>query len=183
MTRPQKRDIPIDEETTDEETAAGDAATSGPISKKGRKQKGLHTSLTRLPSQFTPKQQAHIASKDDCSILVGFSIYEPHGSTDSTRYRQVRSPMGGGIRYPRVMKESTKEELINIIKPLFFPDGKSCHGEVDDFIFDIATDVKGTQLMRVHESVAQVVQRLKIKHFRCYLLAKALDVDSDKFLG
>ena len=79
--------------------------------------------------------------------------------------------MGGGIRYP---KEATKEELMNIIKPLFFPDG-----EVDDFIFDIATDVKGTQLMHDHESVALVMKHLKTTHFRFYLLAKAVDVNSD----
>ena len=91
----------------------------------------------------------------------------------------------GGIRYPRVigLKETTKEELMKIIKPLFFPDGKSCHGEVDDFILDIATDVKGTQLMHDHESVALVMKRLKTKHFRCHLLAKAVDVNSDSSLA
>ena len=82
--------------------------------------------------------------------------------------------MGGGIRYPWVIKEATKEELMNIIKPLFFPDV-----EVDDFIFDIATDVKGTQLMHDHESVALVMKHLKTTHFRFYLLATAVDVNSD----
>ena len=127
-------------------TAGRGAATSRPKAETGPKKKGLETSLPRFPTKFTSTQQAHIASKDDCAILVGFSIYEPQGCT---RYRQVRSPMGGGIRYPRVLKEATKEELITLIKPLFFPDGKSCHGEVDDFTFDIATDVKGTQLMHM----------------------------------
>ena len=77
------------------------------------------------------------------------------------------------------MNETTKE-LVNIIRP----DGKSCHGEVDDFIhFDIATDVKDTQLMRYHESVALVMKRLKIKHFRWHLLAKAVDVNSHSSLA
>ena len=72
---------------------------------------------------------------------------------------------------------------MNIINPLFFPDGKSCHSEVDDFIFNIAMDVKGTQLMNDHESVALVMKRLKTKHLRCYLLAKAVDVNSDSSLA
>ena len=71
---------------------------------------------------------------------------------------------------------------MNIIKPLFFPHGKSSHGEVDDFIFNIATDVKGTQLMHDHESVALVMKRLKTKHFRCYRLAKGVDVN-DRAVG
>ena len=53
---------------------------------------------------------------------------------------------------------------------------------MDDFTFDIATDVKGAQLMHDGESVAMVMKRLKTKHFRCYLLAKAVDLNSDSSL-
>ena len=176
MSMPNKRTIPVDDGTPNEETAARGAATSRPTGEKGRRKKGIQTSL---PPKCTSTQQAHIASKDDYAILVGFAIYE----TPNGRYRQVRSPMVGGIRYPRVAKEISKEELMCTIKPLFFPDGKSCHGEIDDFTFDIATDVKGAQLMHDGESVAMVMKRLKTKHFRCYLLAKAVDVNSDSSLA
>ena len=110
MSMPNKRTIPVDDGTPNEETAARGAATSRPTGEKGRRKKGLQTSL---PPKFTSTQQAHIASKDDYAILVGFAIYE----TPNGRYRQVRSPMGGGIRYPRVAKEISKEELMCTIKP------------------------------------------------------------------
>lgn len=99
--------------------------------------------------------------------MVGFAIY----NSLLKKYRQVRAPMGGGIRYPRVEKNTTKAELLRIVCPLFFPNGKNCHGEVTHFSFDIATDVHGTQLMH-DESVEDIMERLGLKHFRCYLLAK-----------
>lgn len=103
--------------------------------------------------------------------MVGFAIY----NSLLKKYRQVRAPMGGGIRYPRVEKNTTKAELLRIVCPLFFPNGKNCHGEVTNFSFDIATDVHGTQLMHV-ESVEDIMERLGLKHFRCYLLAKRITI-------
>lgn len=77
------------------------------------------------------------ASKPDRALIVGFAIYDYSSRT----YRQIRAPMGGEIRYPRVSKNLKKDELLDVLRPLFFPDGKNMHGSVNDYDFDIATDV------------------------------------------
>ncbi|KAJ8307127.1 hypothetical protein KUTeg_015211 [Tegillarca granosa] len=135
---------------------------------------------TRGMRSFRAKQtsitqmQAQIASKDDKALVVGFCILD-----DNMKYRQVRSPMGGGIRHPRVNKDTTKMELVVIIRSLFFPDGRNVHGAIEDFDYDISTDVHGTQLMRAGETVDGIIKRLGLKHLRCYLLAKAYDTNDE----
>lgn len=111
--------------------------------------------------------QAAIATKPDRALVVGFCIYQPIGE-----YRQVRAPMGGGIRHLRVDKNMKKEEVLEIICSLFFQEGSNMHGTVDNFHFDISTDVHGTTLMHDTESVEDIINRLGLKHLRCYLLAK-----------
>jgi hypothetical protein len=112
-------------------------------------------------------KQAVNASKPDRALIVGFAIYD----FSSHKYRQIRAPMGGGIRYPRVPKNIKKEELLEIVRPLFFPDGINMHGSVNDYDFNIATDVHGTHMMQ-NETIEEITVMLKLKHFRCYLLAK-----------
>lgn len=111
--------------------------------------------------KFKKRKQAEIASKPDRAIVVGCA----------KAYRQIRAPLGGGTRYARVNKNTRKNELIKIICPLFFPDGKNCHGNINDYSFDISTDVHGTLLMQ-SESIEEITRRLGLKHFRCYLMAK-----------
>lgn len=117
--------------------------------------------------KFKKRKQAEIASKPDRAIVVGFAILD----SSAKAYRQIRAPLGGGTRYARVNKNTRKNELIKIICPLFFPDGKNCHGNINDYSFDISTDVHGTQLMQ-NESIEEITRRLGLKHFRCYLMAK-----------
>lgn len=117
--------------------------------------------------KFKKRKQAEIASKPDRAIVVGFAILD----SSAKAYRQIRAPLGGGTRYARVNKNTRKNELIKIISPLFFPDGKNCHGNINDYSFDISTDVHGTQLMQ-NESIEEITRRLGLKHFRCYLMAK-----------
>lgn len=113
--------------------------------------------------KFKKRKQAEIASKPDRAIVVGFAILD----SSAKAYRQIRAPLGGGTRYARVNKNTRKNELIKIICPLFFPDGKNCHGNINDYSFDISTDVHGTQLMQ-NESIEEITRRLGLKHFRCY---------------
>ncbi|XP_078333019.1 uncharacterized protein LOC111100619 isoform X2 [Crassostrea virginica] len=126
-----------------------------------------------IPRKCKTVKQAEAASKPDRALVVGFAIYEP----THEGYRQIRAPLGGGIRYPRVNKDTKKDELIRIITPLFFPGGKNCHGKMDDYTFDISTDVHGAQLMQ-DESIEDTMLRLGLKHFRCYLLARCQREDS-----
>jgi len=151
-------------DTDDEETAVAKKRPKYDL--KNAKKSATFTKL-KSSNKRAPVKQSEKASKPDRALMVGFAIY----NSLLKKYRQVRAPMGGGIRYPRVEKNTTKAELLRIVCPLFFPNGKNCHGEVTNFCFDISTDVHGTQLMH-DESVEDIMERLGLKHFRCYLLAK-----------
>ena len=138
--------------------------------KKGRK---------NLP--FFRGKQVASATKEDRAIVVGFCICNPHEGS-KLNYRQVRAPMGGGIRHLRVNRNTKKVEWNAMISSLFFPDGRSCHGRIEEYLVDIGTDVHGTQLMRENETVEDIIKRLGLKHLRCYLLARKLKSDSSDSL-
>ena len=61
----------------------------------------------------------------------------------------------------------------------FFPIEKTGHGDVKDFYLDVSTDVHGSQLVHKNETVQELIERLGLKHLRCYLLAK--EVVSDEY--
>ena len=119
----------------------------------------------------TDVRKAMVASKAERALVGGFSIYDPTKASGS-RFRQVRAPTSGGIRHSSVRRNTTKQELIELIHPLFFPAGMNRFGLVNEFKFDISTDVHGTQLMHDGESVKDLIERLRLKRLRCYLLAK-----------
>ncbi|XP_038073945.1 uncharacterized protein LOC119742010 [Patiria miniata] len=121
-------------------------------------------------------KKAKEASTSSRSLIVGFSVYE---ATES-RYKQVRAPMGGGIRHITVDKNTPKRKLLHTLCPLFFQDGKNCHGSLGDFQLDVSTDVHGSQPVHENETIQHLIDRLGLKHVRCYLLAKSVDLDEDK---
>ena len=111
---------------------------------------------------------------------MGFCIYEKNGTESKyEKNQQVRAPMGEGIRNITINKTATKSELMDKISVLFFPDGKNGHGDVKVFYPDVSTDVHGSQLVHKNETVQELIERLGLKHLRCYLLAK--EVVSDKY--
>ncbi|KAL5019914.1 hypothetical protein ScPMuIL_002806 [Solemya velum] len=138
-----------------------------------KKEKKLFSYCLRFTRKKNKQNQATEASKNDHALVVGFVVFDP----SSNKYRQIRAPMGGGIRHYRVEKSTKKPELLTII-PLFFPDGKNSHKTVANFIFDISTDVRGPRIMQ-DASIDDVIERLGLKHFRCYLLAKRQSVSYD----
>lgn len=61
-----------------------------------------------------------------------------HFSKVQKRYVAARLRNGGGTRKLNVAQNSTKELLIDEGKELFFPSGKSSHGNASDMDFDLA---------------------------------------------
>ena len=147
--------------------------------KKGKTTMKLFESTASSSSQQTSvtasEKQAKKASKEDLASLIGISLYDPsHCKGKNYQYRQIRSPNDGGNRFPRVNKFFKKAELLHQVIPLFFPNGKNCHGNVEEFTFDISTDVHGTQLVQDDEIMDDMVKRMGLKHVRCYLLARTV---------
>ena len=141
---------------------------------KKKKNKSYFATFQQKPKRNMENQAEH-ASKHDRQLLVGLSMYDDRNN----RYRQVRSPMGGGPRFPRVGKRTEKKKLLEMLPPLYFKK-VNCIGHMEDFLFDISADVRGIELMEEGESVEDVMHRLDLKHFRCYLLAKRKDSSTER---
>ena len=104
----------------EESTMANTVVPSTAATPKNMKKKAPSTSQVR--SSVDKGKQVESATKDDRAALVGFSIFDPKAPLES-RYRQVRAPMGGGIRHIRVSKSTTKSHMLARIRPLFFLTG------------------------------------------------------------
>ena len=89
---------------------------------------------------------------------------------DKNKDIQVKKRKGGGTRGVRVLRSYTKLDLIEEGKRLFFPNGVSGKGLVQDFDFDIL-DFKD---MIVHDgvTVGEIYDDTKIPLLRFYLVTK-----------
>lgn len=72
----------------------------------------------------------------------------------SERSIQVRSKKGGGTRKLTLRKDTNKQALLQEGKKLFFPNGRSPHGSLHEFDFDIC----GYQDRSMDEKVQPLVQ-------------------------
>ena len=107
------------------------------------------------------------------ALVEVFSIYDPTKAS-SSKYHQVQAPKGGDIRHPSVRKNMEKDELMELVRPLFFPGGMNSSSLVNKF--NNLTDIHGMQL--IHD----MIKCLLLKHPRCYLLSKDLNCDSSRFI-
>ena len=86
-----------------------------------------------------PKTQSHLtgnkfATKSSRRIEVGWLHYDRNIS----QFRQVREKSGGGTRKLVIPGSSDMGTILKYAKDLFFPNGKSNKGEIEDFAFEIA---------------------------------------------
>ncbi|KAL3871225.1 hypothetical protein ACJMK2_039233 [Sinanodonta woodiana] len=82
------------------------------------------------------------AKKMKRKIEIGWLLANWNGHCS----RQVRKKTGGGTRKVSIDKHSIKEDILKIGKDLFFPNGKSCHGPENNFIFDVKDPPAGSGL-------------------------------------
>lgn len=89
-------------------------------------------------------------------------------------FRQVRCQNGGGTRSLNIPKSATQEDVIEVGKSLFFPDGKSKKGPVDNFNLVLkdfqAGDIK-------EKTIEDMYTGYKLKMLRVYLCSKAKNVN------
>lgn len=52
--------------------------------------------------------------------------------------KQIKTPRGGGTRKLNLPKSCKKGEILEEVKPLFSPEGKSPMGPIEDFDFSVA---------------------------------------------
>ncbi|XP_044223232.1 uncharacterized protein LOC122993279 isoform X2 [Thunnus albacares] len=93
---------------------------------------------------------------------------------ESGTYHQVRTRKGGGTRNLSVQKSVTMGELVETGKGLFFPNGHSSKGPMEDFEFDICDY---SHNFVPHEvTVGQLYEQTKLRMLRIYTTTKAKDI-------
>jgi hypothetical protein len=97
-------------------------------------------------------------------IELGWMHYE------GSAFKQIRSQNGGGVRHLKdICKTTTPEEVLATGVNLFFPNGVSKKGKVEDFDFDVR-DVNDTVLQRC--SIGELYENKKVKMLRLYICSK-----------
>lgn len=106
-------------------------------------------------------------------IELGWMNYQ-----DSS-YKQVRRPKGGGTREIVVKKGDTVLNVLNIGKELFFPNGKSVKGNIDDFNFMLC--VTGSEEpLKENQTVGGLYEATHYQLLRLYVCTRLKDQDSDQ---
>ncbi|OWF35846.1 hypothetical protein KP79_PYT23047 [Mizuhopecten yessoensis] len=95
---------------------------------------------------------------------------------DNNVFKQVRTKNGGGTRKIDVDKSMKKGELIDLATSLFFPNGKSKLGSVDDFHFDLRDFSE--EVWNANETIGELYQKtgMPLLRFSLSITAKALQV-------
>ncbi|KAJ4934039.1 hypothetical protein JOQ06_006846 [Pogonophryne albipinna] len=107
------------------------------------------------------------ASKDSRRVEIGWLNFQ------KGKYYQVRTRQGGGTRHMSVQKTMTMEELLDIGKALFFPNGKSAKGPLKDFKFDVR-DFSHCPVP-LENTVQQLYDQTKLRMLRIYTCSKEKD--------
>ncbi|KAL0984272.1 hypothetical protein UPYG_G00139280 [Umbra pygmaea] len=86
---------------------------------------------------------------------------------------QVRTKGGGGTRHLSVQKTVTMDELLEIGKDLFFPDGHSSKGPIGKFDFDIRDFSQKS--LPLDCTVNQLYEKTKLRMLRIYTCSQYKD--------
>lgn len=145
--------------------------------KKKRKRVPSPTKAQAEPASEPPSKKASKDGKNENSRRI--SIGWLHYSYKESRFMAVRMARGGGTRKIDVKASAGKEELIDIAKNLFFPEGQSCHGPANEMKLDLAnfkleniTKLVDEQGKRHSFTVQRYFEVHKLTHARIYLTSK-----------
>lgn len=104
--------------------------------------------------------------KSERKIEIGWL----HFSEKEERYTQVRTRNGGGSRKVLFPKDGKKADILSKGKSLFFPNGISPKGKVDDFEFEVM-DFKENSLDD-DETVGDIYDKTMLTTLRFYIATK-----------
>ena len=103
-------------------------------------------------------------------------------SKQDAGYCQVRAKCGGGVRHLQCDENTNMEELKKIASDLFFPEGKSKKGNLDDFAKEMM-DFSQKHLPGT-ETIGHLYDTQKMKTLRLYLATRTKSEDPvDKHLN
>lgn len=134
--------------------------------------------MQKLRDRLRGKQNTPDARPDKADQCVG----NRHAAKDTRRvemgwlhfddgdYHQVRTRHGGGTRHLSVQKTITMEELLETGKDLFFPNGRSVKGPVEDFNFDMRLFSHNS--VPLGSTVNQLYEETNLRMLRIYTCSR-----------
>ena len=102
-------------------------------------------------------------------------------SDEQKSFIQVRAKQGGGTRVVDVAVSANIEAIVRIGKELFFPDGKSNFGNIDEFCFGLA-NFKCEDLLKASNSftLQKYINEVKMKRVLLYITTKKNDTENEE---
>ena len=133
----------------------------------------------KLPStanrSINSKERLHgnkNAEKKTRKIELGWMNYQ------DSMYKQVRKPTGGGTRELVISKEDTVSSILEKGKTLFFPNGESTKGKIEDFECMLSL-IGSEKPLESSATIGSLYEQTNHKILRVYLCTKPKDCDSD----
>lgn len=96
--------------------------------------------------------------------------------------KQVRRPTGGGTREIIVRKSDTMKKILEDAKKMFFPNGKSTKGHMDEFEFTLCV-MGSDEPLEETLSVTSVYDTTRHKILRLYVCSKRKDTETSTNLN
>lgn len=116
-------------------------------------------------NQYSRLMGNKYAKKMHRRIELGWKNFDSYSNT----YKQVRSQKGGGIRHLSVDTNVQLSELLQTGKDLFFPEGCSSQGTLDQFRISLH-DYQGNPVKQ--QTVAEAYEETKLKLLRLHIYTK-----------
>jgi len=104
------------------------------------------------------------AKRNTRRIEVGWLHYE---SKSNNAVRQVRPAKGGGTRHLMVASDTTVAQVMQSALDIYFPDGVSQKGRLEDFEFS-TVNFDLSQVLHT-DTISQLYERKSVKMLRLYL--------------
>ena len=114
------------------------------------------------------KQRILKTTRDEKSVNFCWK----HFDTKKSHYVSVRTTKGGGTRQLTMSNESDYHEVVNTMTQLFFPDGRSIFGLLNDMDVEIG-DFKG-DLIKPPFCLKNYISVNKLSKTRLYLMTKKI---------
>lgn len=110
------------------------------------------------------RERSKAAGRTSRKIEIGWLHF------NIAEYQQVRTRNGGGTRHATVDKSTTVSQILEMGKELFFPDGTSTKGVIEDFLFEVC-DFKKNRIP-LDETVGNLYEKTKLRLLRFYICTK-----------
>lgn len=140
----------------------GTGTTRSSLVKKLRQRIGARITQTRHEETTHGMGNKH-ATKTTRRVELGWLHY----SEETHSFHQVRARNGGGTRNLTVQKSVTMAELLQTGKNLFFSNGHSPKGPVEDFQLDVRDYCHN--ILPLDVTVGQLYDQTKLRMLRIYI--------------